>query len=71
MHQALGGVGSGGMKFMVIESHIPPKYHKVMASYPKTVLQYDVNDLNPTISFTNREKALATYVISRHHDSFH
>jgi hypothetical protein len=46
-------------KFMVIEAQSPPKYHKILSSFPKTALHYCVTPQYPGSSAYNREKALA------------
>ena len=46
---------------MVIESQMPPKYHKILTTFLRTPLHYEVNPQQPTVTFSNREKALAMY----------
>ena len=59
----VGGVSSNASKYLVIESQLTPKYHKILTSFPRVALHYDELPQYPQISLSNREKALAQYVL--------
>jgi hypothetical protein len=60
--QSTSGSGtSGEAKYMVIESQQVPKYHKILATFPNILLQYDLVPQLPHVTGANRENELTKY----------